>query len=151
MFNLTKKNGLSFATYRHNCWYFPSVFVPSLSAGTRTCWYQTEKVKNRNRSPNPGLESVELGVVVVTSGVVVWVRGWAGTDVGVGWKCVSLAGELTTTLFLERLHHVSSLQCQNSVISWGCEQYGETGFVTSLYSFLQHLCSPLEQGCSLIF
>ncbi len=73
--------------------------------------------------------------------MVVGVRGWAPTDVGVGWKCVSLAGELTTTLFLEQLHHVSSLQCQDSVVSWGCEQCREEGFVTSSYSFPQHLCS----------
>jgi len=88
-----------------------------------------------------GVESVECGWLWCGVGVVVGVRGWAPTDVGVGWKCVSLAGELTTTLFLEQLHHVSSLQCQDSVVSWGCEQCREEGFVTSSYSFPQHLCS----------
>ena len=47
--------------------------------------------------------------------------------------------------------HVSSLQCQDSVVSWGRERCGERGFVTTSYSFPQHVCSTLEQGCSLIF
>ncbi len=50
-----------------------------------------------------GVESVDWGWLWCGVRVVVGVRGWAGTDVGVGWKCVSLAGELTTTLFLEQL------------------------------------------------